>query len=136
MRNMSFALTTAQVRNQTKTVTRRLGWTRLKAGDHIQPVVKGMGLRKGESPEKIGGPITVVDVRRERLCDITPAECVLEGFPEMTPAQFVQMFRASHRVPAGGPGQFAAGGRRLRSVPCEPDEEVTRIEFAYVEPPR
>jgi len=32
-RNISFALTTQQVRNRTKTVTRRAGWLFLKAGD-------------------------------------------------------------------------------------------------------
>ena len=57
-RNMSFAMTTEQVRNQTKTVTRRQGWRFLNAGDILQPVVKGMGLKKGEkkeSEDKRGG---------------------------------------------------------------------------------
>ena len=45
---MSFALTTEQVRNRTKTVTRRLGWATAKAGDIVQPIVKGQGLKKGE----------------------------------------------------------------------------------------
>ena len=48
MRNMSFAMTTEAVRNQTKTVTRRFGWWFLKPGDMVQPVEKAMGLRKGE----------------------------------------------------------------------------------------
>jgi len=48
VRNMSFAMTTKQVRNQTKTVTRRFGWWFLKAGDIVQPVEKAMGLKKGE----------------------------------------------------------------------------------------
>lgn len=67
MRNMSFALTTDQVRQQTKTVTRRLGWKTLKPDTLIQPVVKGMGLKKGETVERIGGPIRVLNVRREPL---------------------------------------------------------------------
>jgi hypothetical protein len=57
VRNISFALTTAQVRARTKTVTRRVGWTFLKPGDLLQPVVKCRGLKKGERVEKIGGPI-------------------------------------------------------------------------------
>lgn len=113
MRNMSFALTTAQVRNQSKVVTRRLGWTFLKPGDLIQPVVKGMGLKKGEHPEKIGGPIRVVSVRRERLSDITPIDVQREGFA-MTQMSFVLMF-CEHNG-------------------CEPADTVTRIEFAYTEP--
>ena len=47
MRNMSFALTEAQLLDGTKTVTRRLGWTMLKPGDHFRAVRKAMGLRKG-----------------------------------------------------------------------------------------
>ncbi len=55
MRNMSFAMTTEQVRNQTKSVTRRFGWWFLKPGDEVQPVVKGMGLKKGDQIEKVCG---------------------------------------------------------------------------------
>ena len=43
-RNMSFMLTTEQVRNKTKTVTRRLGWWFLKPGEIVNAVEKGMGL--------------------------------------------------------------------------------------------
>ena len=38
MRRMSFALTTDQILSQTKTVTRRFGWEKLKPGDVLQPV--------------------------------------------------------------------------------------------------
>lgn len=114
MRNMSFALTTEQVRNQTKTVTRRLGWGFLKPGDLIQPVVKGMGLKKGQSPEKIGGPIRVVSVRREPLSDITDHEVTREGFYGKDSAWFCEMF-CEHNDLAVYP-------------------DVTRIEFEYVEP--
>jgi hypothetical protein len=47
MRRISFALTTTQVQNRTKTVTRRLGWNNLKPGDRLQPIYKGMGVEKG-----------------------------------------------------------------------------------------
>jgi hypothetical protein len=117
MRNISFALTTAQVRNRTKTVTRRLGWLFLRAGHDLQPIEKGQGLKKGESPVKIGCPILAVDVHRERLSRLTDepeygaAEVKREGFPEMSPADFVAFFAASHQCPA--------------------DAFVTRIEFTY-----
>ena len=121
MRNMSFALTTEQVRNQTKTVTRRLGWKTLKPGTLIQPVVKGMGLGKGGKVEKIGGPIRVVSVRLESLDSIRAAdviagygapEVVREGFQLMTAQEFVAMF--------------------CRHNKCGPSTAVTRIEFKYV----
>lgn len=67
MRNMSFALTAEQIRNRTKTVTRRLRWFRLKPGALLQPVLKSQGLKKGEHVEKICGHIRVVGVRREPL---------------------------------------------------------------------
>lgn len=113
MRNMSFALTTEQIRNRTKTVTRRLGWKRAKPGDVVQPVVKGQGIPKGGKVEKIGGPIRITTVSREVLGDISPQDVYREGFPHMTPREFVAMFKKHN------------GGLR--------DQVVTRIEFEYVE---
>jgi len=112
MRHMSFALTTEQIRQRKKTVTRRLGWEFLKPGDLLQPIVKGQGLKKGETVEKIGGPIRVVNVSRSPLNAITPQDVFREGFPAMTKADFVKMFKKSHR------------GCRVATV-------VTRIEFEY-----
>lgn len=111
---MSFALTTAQVRNQTKTVTRRLGWKDAKAGDVAQPIVKGQGLKKGERVQRINGPIRFVSVDREWLYQIEnhDGDCAKEGFPEMTPADFVEMF--------------------CRHNGCRNGDQVTRIEFEYV----
>ena len=112
VRNISFALTTDQVRNRTKTVTRRTNWLTLEPGDLLQPVVKGMGLKKGEHVQKLGGPIRVTRVWREKLGRITFAECALEGFPGMGPSEFVAMF-CRHN-----------GG--------DVHQDVTRIEFEYV----
>jgi len=112
MRNMSFSLTTEQVRNRTKTVTRRLGWATAKAGDVVQPVVKGMGLKRGERVEKIGGPIRFLSVSRERLDCIKAYDVLSEGFPEMAPHEFVEMF-CEHNG-------------------CEASQIVTRIEFDYL----
>lgn len=119
MRNMSFALTTDQVRAGTKTVTRRMGWKFLKPGELIQPVRKCMGLKPGEKLEKLRAPIRVVSVRDESLWYMWlepaygDAECKLEGFPEMTPLDFIDMFCASHKG-------------------CQKDSIVTRIEFEYL----
>lgn len=101
MRNMSFALTKEQIREQTKTVTRRFGWWFLKPGDVVQPVEKCMGLKKGDSIVKIGGPIEIVDVRPEsEYCvegkfpfGVTQNECSLEGFPHLVPSEFVAILK-------------------------------------------
>lgn len=126
MRNMSFSLTTDQVRAQTKDVTRRLGWKFLKVGDLIQPVKKCMGLKPGEKIEKIGPPIRVTGLRREPLDMLTSdvdygfVECAREGFPAphlcQWPSEFVSMFCGTHKG-------------------CTPSKVVTRIEFEYTAPP-
>lgn len=113
MRNMTFAITTDQIRNRTKTVTRRLGWQNVKPGTLVQPVVKGQGLKKGERVEKIGGPIRIERVDRVVLGDITPTDVYREGFPQMTTREFVKMFKQHN------------GGLK--------DQIVTRIEFSYVD---
>lgn len=118
MRNMSFMLTPDQILGQTKRVTRRIGWRTLLPGTSIQPVRKGMGLKAGEKVEKLGPPIRITDVRRERLnlllygMEYGARECALEGFGHLTPSEFVRMFCESHD--------------------CDFDAEVTRIEFEYL----
>lgn len=52
-RNMSFSITTDQVRNREKNVTRRNGWWFLKSGDIVNAVEKTMGLKKGEKIKRI-----------------------------------------------------------------------------------
>lgn len=113
MRNMSFALTTRQVRARQKTVTRRNGWLFAKVGDVVQPVIKSQGLKAGERVEKIGGPIRFVAVDRVVLGDISPQDVYREGFPELTPRQFVAFYKSAN------------GGLR--------DQVVTRIQFEYLE---
>ena len=48
-RNMSFALTTAQYNDRTKTETMRLGWAFLKPGEVFMGIKQGQGLKKGEA---------------------------------------------------------------------------------------
>lgn len=117
-RNISFALTTQQFRSRTKDVTRRLGWQFLQPGDGLIGCVRCMGLKKGESPEKLG-PIRVTSVRREPLCRMVDEpnygceEVRREGFPDLSPEEFVAMF--------------------CEHMKCSPTEIVTRIEFEYLE---
>jgi hypothetical protein len=108
MRNMSFFLTTKQYRDGSKRVTRRLGWADLKPGDRFMGVRKSQGLKRGEKVRRLGAS-HVISNRRERLDAITPVEVALEGFPGMTPAEFVRMF--------------------CKHMGCRPSKRVNRIEF-------
>lgn len=119
MRNMSFMLTTEQIKNRTKTVTRRLGWRFLKPGDLIQAIEKGQGLKKGETVKRLA-VLCVEKVSVEWMSDFreredSHAETRREGFPYMTPEEFYVFFRKSHPNPSSD------------------DLLVTRIEFSYVE---
>ena len=69
MKNISFSITTEQFKNRTKTVTRRLGWKTLKAGQHLMGCKKCMGLKPGEKIEKLG-EIRIVRVWQEQVQDI------------------------------------------------------------------
>ena len=111
MRSLSFALTERQFLDGTKDVTRRLGWKTLNPGDRLRAVRKAMGLKRGEHPVVLG-VIEVVSVRREPLWPIDQADVIREGFPRMTPMEFVKMF--------------------CEHMDCPSDTEVTRIEFRKV----
>jgi hypothetical protein len=116
MKNISFSLTTPQYKARTKTVTRRLGWDKLKAGDVLMGVEKGMGLKKGEKVKRLG-PIRVKGVSCERLQSLVDPvyglkEAALEGFPWLDGPDFIDFFcKANH---------------------CTPETWVTRIEFEYL----
>jgi hypothetical protein len=89
---MSFSMTVAQMKAEIKTVTRRLGWSFLKAGDVVMAVEKAQGLKKGEKVRKLY-PIETVSVRREPLRAITKDDCIKEGFPDYEPDDFIWMMR-------------------------------------------
>jgi hypothetical protein len=108
---MSFAMTTGQIQNRTKTVTRRFGWWFLKPGDRVQAVKKAMGLKKGERIERLA-IIEIVSVATEPLNAITKDNCVKEGFPDFEPADFVKMLVKHYGV--------------------KPQEIINRIEFRYL----
>ena len=111
-RNMSFMLTKEQVYNQTKTVTRRLGWHFLKSGDEIWACEKCQGLTKGEKITKIS-PLKIISTSLIHLWNIVKIDCKKEGFPDLSPNQFVEMF--------------------CKEMKCNPDTLVNRIEFEYID---
>lgn len=113
-RNISFSLTTEQIRHRAKTVTRRKGWRNLKPGEVLNACRKCMGLRPGEKIERLC-QIRVVSVRREPLraiIDEGQRGADREGFPLCSPRRFVEIF-CDHM-----------GGTE--------DQIVTRIEFEYL----
>lgn len=99
MRRISFALTPDQILSQTKTVTRRFGWNNLKPGDVLQPIRKGMGLKRGQKQELLGCPIEIVSFRKERIDEIRSDDVAREGFPHWSPCDFVDFLCSHHRVP-------------------------------------
>lgn len=116
-RRMSCSLTTDAVRDQTKTVTRRLvnTWKFLKPGDRLTLVEKAMGLPKG-ARQVVLAEVEIVAVDVVLLVDITRDEIRSEGFdPEFwTPAAWAGWWALSH------------GYRTTTGV------KVRRIEWRYL----
>lgn len=112
MRNMNFMLTTRQIKDKSKSVTRRLGWWFLKPGDVLNACEKCQGLKKGEKVIKLC-QIRVLSTRGEKLFEISESDVIAEGFPNMTPFEFVNMFS--------------------RKMKTHIAVWVNRIEFEYLE---
>lgn len=100
-----------------KTVTRRTGWQDLKPGTRLLAVRKAMGLKAGEKVQPLC-EIEVVHVSRQSLGCVNADECAREGFPHLTPEQFVAFFTAKVKTPGMG--------MRINEI------SVTRIEFRKV----
>lgn len=117
MRRMSFSATTEQMRDQTKTVTRRRvdTWKNLQPGDRLLAVEKAMGLPKGAKQVSIG-VIEIVGVSEEHLGNAMgrPGEARKEGFPHLSESEFCAFFRHNYGVALS--------------------ELVRRIEFRHVFP--
>ncbi len=117
MRNMSYALTTPQVLDSSKTVTRRLGWEHLRPGDLVMACQKCMGFKAGETIQRLR-IIIIVGNRLEPLDRMATdraygdSEAIKEGFPHMTGAEFVEMFASN--------------------MACQRSRVINRIEFRYV----
>lgn len=112
-RNMSFFQMVRQIRERTKTVTRRLGWADLRPGERFWAVEKCRGIRSGGKIRRLA-LLECVANRREPLDAITREDCAREGFPDSSPAEFVLFF--------------------CRISRCRPGDPVSRIEFRYMDP--
>lgn len=120
MRRISFNLTQPQILDQTKTVTRRLGWLNLKVGERLL----GVDRLRSKDAKKLA-VVEVVSVRREPLNAITDEDVILEGNPFPRPE-----WQGQH-----GSVDFPAGRfieRFCSAMKCYPDTQVTRIEFRYL----
>jgi hypothetical protein len=71
---------------------------------------KCQGLKKGERVKRLG-IIEIVSTEIMPLYTITRDDCVKEGFPSMSPLEFVEMYCKHNK--------------------CEPNSLVNRIEFRY-----
>lgn len=121
-RLMSVAFTEDAVRDRTKTVTRRKGWTFAKPGDRVTLCRKVMGRKKDEPLERIVD-VELVAVTREPLRQLTDdqdygyGEVIKEGGLSLnvfTPEEFVQRFFVN-----------AQG--------MSPADMVTRLEWRYLD---
>jgi hypothetical protein len=118
-RLMSVAMTEQPVVDRTKTVTRRLNWWRdkngrrlLKRGDRLTLCRKVQGRKPDELIVRLA-EVQVTGIRRERLDSLTDREVKLEGFPGMSPGEFIERFFKPQGI-----------GRA---------HTVTRIEWRYIE---
>lgn len=111
---MAFSLTTDQIRKGTKTVTRRMGWQKLKPGQEFCAIVKGMGLKPGEKVVRLA-ILRCVSNRCEPLANMLTEKdaAAKEGFPDWSPHQFAAFFCKTH-------------------TGCTPHTKIQRIEFEYV----
>lgn len=118
MKNMAFSLTTAQIRAGTKTVTRRMGWDKLRKGDVFCAIEKGMGLKKGDKVVRLA-ILRCLSNHPEPLTHLIAyprygkREAIKEGFPKMSGRDFVRFFCSTHKQ-------------------CTPDSRPNRIAFEFV----
>lgn len=128
---MSFALTEESFLDGSKTATRRLGWWTdkngkrlLLRGDRITGCRKVMGRRKGDPLVRLGEAL-VTNVYRQRLADMTDRDVRREGVPS----------ESFETVDAHGVPPVEEWVRWFCAEQgCEPDTEVTVIEFFRVPP--
>lgn len=119
---MSVSHTEQAVVERRKTVTRRLGWRFLKVGDTLTLCRKVMG-RQGAPLVRLA-EVEVIDVRRERVWDITDDDIAREG---VDPGKFDEVW-----TDTGQPTPEAWVAWFCDTMRVRPDELITRIEWRYL----
>lgn len=128
-RLMSVSITEGAVREQRKTVTRRLGWRFLRPGDRLTLCRKVMGRKPGEPLVRLA-EVEVISVRRESLFSMTDEDVAREGVPLAYPdgrARFDEWWEDT-----GLPTATAWITWFAWEMGCYPETEVTRIEWRYL----
>ena len=108
----------------TDVTRRRIPVRARKVGQHIRAVEKMQGLKKGDH-QVVWGEIRIVSLEHEPLGDIitrpyrnsTLSECTREGFPELTPEEFVAMVIGHY-------------GRKN----MDEDTMIERVQYVHVKP--
>jgi len=114
--NMSFYLTIPQIKNRTKTVTRRLGWGFLIPGVEVNAVEKTTGLKKGEKIVHLD-KIRILSAEKSPMFKINHEECVKEGFPDLNSYELINLLRKQYNM------------LKKRSM----RDSLNRIEFEYID---
>lgn len=102
MRNISFSMTKPQFRDGSKDVTRRNGWWNAVPLEKLKGCEKCQGLGPG-GKIVVMGIIQLVNVRPEPLRRMIDEpeygrdECRREGFPHMSPEEFVDFWCSGHK---------------------------------------
>lgn len=123
---MSVSHTEQAVIARRKTVTRRLGWRFLKVGDTLTLCRKVMG-RQGAPLVRLA-EVEVIDVRRERVWDITDDDIAREG---VDPGKFDEVWDEVW-TDTGQPTPEAWVAWFCETMRVQPDELITRIEWRYL----
>jgi len=110
VRRFVFAVPSPGVENRTKTVSRLSGSVGLIPGALFPAVMREEAF--GACHSRPVGRVRILNCRPEPLDQVTEAEVRREGFPDLTPSAFVDLFRAIN------------GGER--------GQRVTRVEFEWV----
>lgn len=116
MANISFYATTQQFIDRTKIVTRRFAWWNLKPGQKLCGIEKGQGLKKDEKINRLHN-IEIISALPECVYELAnypdpQAELAKEGFPDMTPADFIEFLCKMNKK--------------------KPGDLVNRIEFIHL----
>lgn len=130
---MSCAQTEQAVLDETKDVTRRLGWwcdrngrRLLVPGDELTLVRKAMGRKPGEPLVRLA-QVRVVSVKREPLRRITDDEVRREGVAR-------EVCDWAYNAPDLGSLGEAFVAWYCETFKCGGDVDVTRIEWEYLHP--
>lgn len=125
---MSVALTEQSVVDRTKTVTRRPGWRFAQPGMRLTLCRKVMGRRRPDGtvePLVRLAEVEIVSARRERVWDITDEDIAREA---VDPGLFEEI-----DTDTGLPTETAWVAWFCEQMSCRPDDEVTRIEWRYLD---